>query len=175
METIGADLNQMQRTPLAAAHCRSTACDRRLRPVRRRHLHLAARRTDRLFHLYRGRRGGGRESLHQRASLPRTLGPTQFLGEISFLNGGAWSMPMREPCDQRAPSRCRGEAMLTLMSASRKCPTSSLPCIPRAAPPAREPHQQFAVDRRRPRSRRTAHRRLCEPQPHSLHLVALGQ
>ncbi len=31
--------------------------------------------------------------------LPSTLGPTQFMGEIAFLNGGSWSMPMRAVID----------------------------------------------------------------------------
>ena len=47
--------------------------------------------------------------------LPSTLGPTQFMGEISFLNGGAWSMPMRAVRDTRVIEVPR-EAMLTLMS-----------------------------------------------------------
>ncbi|HXP67117.1 MAG TPA: cyclic nucleotide-binding domain-containing protein, partial [Steroidobacteraceae bacterium] len=33
--------------------------------------------------------------------LPSTLGPTQFMGEISFMSGGAWSMPMRAARDTR--------------------------------------------------------------------------
>ena len=44
-----------------------------------------------------------------------TLGPTQFLGEISFLSGGAWSMPMRAVKDTRVIEVPR-EATLTLMS-----------------------------------------------------------
>src|SRR6202049_3488079 len=47
--------------------------------------------------------------------LPSTLGPTQFMGEISFLNGGAWSIPMRAVRDTRVIEVPR-EAMLTLMS-----------------------------------------------------------
>jgi thioredoxin reductase (NADPH) len=47
--------------------------------------------------------------------LPSTLGPTQFMGEISFLNGGAWSMPMRAVRETRVIEVQR-EAMLTLMS-----------------------------------------------------------
>src|SRR5580698_8318432 len=47
--------------------------------------------------------------------LPSTLGPTQFMGEISFMNGGAWSMPMRAARDTRVIEVPR-EAMLTLMS-----------------------------------------------------------
>jgi thioredoxin reductase (NADPH) len=47
--------------------------------------------------------------------LPFTLGPTQFMGEISFLNGGSWSMPMRTAQETRVIEVPR-EAMLTLMS-----------------------------------------------------------
>jgi thioredoxin reductase (NADPH) len=46
---------------------------------------------------------------------PSTIGPTQFMGEISFLNGGAWSMPMRAVRDTRVIEVPR-EATLTLMS-----------------------------------------------------------
>ena len=47
--------------------------------------------------------------------LPSTLGPTQFMSEISLLNGGAWSMAMRAVRDTRVIEVPR-EAMLTLMS-----------------------------------------------------------
>src|ERR1700681_2364166 len=46
---------------------------------------------------------------------PSTLGPTQFMGDIAFLNGGASSMPMRTVRDTRVIEVPR-EAMLTLMS-----------------------------------------------------------
>ncbi|WP_296597011.1 FAD-dependent oxidoreductase [Phenylobacterium sp.] len=44
-----------------------------------------------------------------------TLGATQFMGEISFLNGGAWSMPMRAVRETRVLEVPRA-AMLQLMS-----------------------------------------------------------
>jgi thioredoxin reductase (NADPH) len=47
--------------------------------------------------------------------LPSTLGPTQFMGEIAFLNGGAWSMAMRAVRETRVIEVPR-EAMLTLMA-----------------------------------------------------------
>src|SRR5258707_155180 len=46
---------------------------------------------------------------------PSTLGPAQFMGDIAFLNGGAWSLPMRTVRDTRVIEVPR-EAMLTLMS-----------------------------------------------------------
>jgi thioredoxin reductase (NADPH) len=47
--------------------------------------------------------------------LPSTIGPAQFMAEISFLNGGAWSMPMRAAKDTQVIEVSR-EAMLRLMS-----------------------------------------------------------
>jgi thioredoxin reductase (NADPH) len=47
--------------------------------------------------------------------LPFTLGPTQFMGEIAFLNGGAWSMPMRAVQETRVIEVPR-TTMLKLMS-----------------------------------------------------------
>jgi thioredoxin reductase (NADPH) len=47
--------------------------------------------------------------------LPHTMGPTQFMGEISLLNGGAWSLAMRAFRDTRVIEVPR-EAVMTLMS-----------------------------------------------------------
>jgi thioredoxin reductase (NADPH) len=47
--------------------------------------------------------------------LASTLGPTQFMGEIAFLNGGAWTMTMRAAKDTRVIEVPR-EVTLTLMS-----------------------------------------------------------
>jgi len=47
--------------------------------------------------------------------LPSTLGPAQFMGEISFLNGGTFSMPMRAVRDTSVIEVPRA-TMLTLMS-----------------------------------------------------------
>jgi len=63
---------------------------------------------------------------------PFTLGPTQFMGEISLLNGGAGSLTMRAVRETRVIEVQRGP-MLTLMSGSRRCPTLSSPYFLRAA------------------------------------------
>ena len=47
--------------------------------------------------------------------LPSTLGPTQFMGEIAFLNGGTYSLPMRAAQKTRVLSVPRVD-MLELMS-----------------------------------------------------------
>src|ERR1700722_12066218 len=115
METIGADLRQMQRTPLAAPHVEA------LRAAGKVVTHPAGTILARLgapadcfvyveegevelVNPYTGER-----------NLPSTLGPAQFMGEISFLNGGAWSIPMRAVRDTRVIEVPR-ETMLTLMS-----------------------------------------------------------
>ncbi len=47
--------------------------------------------------------------------VPSTIGPTQFLGEIAFLDGGSWSLSMRTAAPTRVIAVPRA-AMLTLMS-----------------------------------------------------------
>ena len=115
METIGADLRQMQRIPLAASHVQA--------------LHSAGQiatypagtflaRPGELINRFVYVEEGEIEVVNpytDERHLPSTLGPTQFMGEIAFLNGGAWSMPMRAVRDTRVIEVPR-EAMLTLMS-----------------------------------------------------------
>jgi thioredoxin reductase (NADPH) len=115
METIGADLRQMQRTPLATAHVDA------LRAAGKVTTYLAGtflarpgEPMDRFVYVEEGEIEVVNPYTEQR-HLPSTLGPTQFMGEISFLNGGAWSMPMRAVQDTRVIEVPR-EAMLTLMS-----------------------------------------------------------
>jgi thioredoxin reductase (NADPH) len=115
METIGADLRQMQRTPLAASHVEA------LRAAGKIVTYLAgtilARPgdiVDRFIYVEDGEIEVVNPYTDKR-HLPSTLGPTQFMGEISFMNGGVWSMPMRAARDTRVIQVPR-EAMLTLMS-----------------------------------------------------------
>jgi thioredoxin reductase (NADPH) len=115
METIGADLRQMQRTPLAASHVQAlreagkiatypagTLLTRPGEPV------------DRFVYVEEGEIEVVNPYTGER-HVPSTLGPTQFMGEIAFLNGGAWSMPMRAAKETRVIEVPR-EAMLKLMS-----------------------------------------------------------
>jgi thioredoxin reductase (NADPH) len=115
METIGGDLRQMQRVPLAASHVEA------LRAAGKIATHPAGTflaRTgepmDRFVYVEEGEIEVVDPYTDQR-HLPFTLGPTQFMGEIAFLNGGAWSLPMRAVRDTRVIEVPR-EAMLTLMS-----------------------------------------------------------
>src|ERR1700722_4539045 len=115
METIGGDLRQMQRIPLAASHVEA------LRTAGKIATHPAGTflaRTgepmDSFVYVEEGEIEVVDPYTDQRL-LPSTIGPTQFMGEIAFLNGGAWSLPMRAVRDTRVIEVPR-EAMLTLMS-----------------------------------------------------------
>lgn len=115
METIGADLRQMQRTPLAAAHVDAlrAAGIVAMYPAGT-FLARPGEPMDRFVYVEEGEIEVVNPFTDER-HLPSTLGPTQFMGEISFLNGGAWSMPMRAVHNTRVIEVPRA-AMLTLMS-----------------------------------------------------------
>ncbi len=115
MESIGGDLRQMQRIPLAAAHVDAlrVAGAAASYPAGA----LLARPgepVDRFVYVEEGEVEVVNPYTDER-HLPSTLGPTQFMSEISLLNGGAWSMAMRAVRDTRVIEVPR-EAMLTLMS-----------------------------------------------------------
>ncbi|MDB6085413.1 MAG: Thioredoxin-disulfide reductase, partial [Gammaproteobacteria bacterium] len=115
MESIGADLRQMQRTPLAASHV--DALRRVGKAVTYPQGAFVARPgepADRFVYIEEGEIEAVNPYTDQR-HFPSTLGPAQFMGEISFLYGGAWSMLMRAVRDTRVIEVPR-EAMLTLMS-----------------------------------------------------------
>lgn len=95
METIGRDLEEMQRTPLAAAHVDA------MRSVGKVvtydggvFLVQPGDPVDRFVYLLDGEIEVVNPFSDARAT-GSTLGPAQFMGEISFLNGGNWSMPLR--------------------------------------------------------------------------------
>jgi thioredoxin reductase (NADPH) len=115
METIGGDLNQMQRTPLAAAHVEAlrTAGAVATYPAGT-FLARLGEPMDRFIFVEDGEIEVVNPYTDER-HFPSTIGPTQFMGDIAFLNGGAWSMPMRTVRDTRVIEVPR-EAMLTLMS-----------------------------------------------------------
>src|SRR5271170_5816422 len=105
----------MQRTPLSASHVQA------LREAGKIVTHPAGtflarpgETVDRFVYVEEGEVEVVNPYTDER-HLPSTLGPTQFMGEISFMNGGAWSMPMRAARDTRVIEVPR-EAMLTLMS-----------------------------------------------------------
>jgi thioredoxin reductase (NADPH) len=115
METIGGDLAQMQRTPLAAAHVEALrAAGKTATYPAGTFLARPGEPVDRFVYVEEGEIEVVNPYTDKR-HLPSTIGPTQFMGEISFLNGGAWSMSMRAARDTRIIEVPR-EAMLTLMS-----------------------------------------------------------
>ena len=115
METIGPDLREMQRIPLAAAHVEALRKAGKVATYSAgTFLTRPGEPVDRFVYVEEGEIEVVNPYTDER-QLPSTLGPTQFMGEISFLNGGASSMPMRAVRDTRVLEVPR-EAMLTLMS-----------------------------------------------------------
>lgn len=115
METIGRDLREMQRIPLAAVH---VAALRRAGIVRDypagTFLAHPGEPADRFVYVEDGEIEVVNPLTGER-HLPSTLGPTQFMGEIAFLDGGNWSMPFRTARPTRVIEVARA-AMLRLMA-----------------------------------------------------------
>lgn len=115
METIGRDLREMQRVPLAPAHVAAMQAEGSI-------AHYAAGTflvklgdsVDRFYYVEEGEIEVVNPFTGER-HVPSTLGPTQFMAEISFLNGGAWSLPMRAVRDTKVLEVPRS-TMLRLMS-----------------------------------------------------------
>src|SRR5258708_12773365 len=115
METIGADLREMQRTPLAAAHVEALRAAGEIATYPAgTFLARPGEPMDRFVYVEEGEIEVVNPYTGERY-LPSTLGPTQFMGEIAFLNGGAWSLAMRAARDTRVIEVPR-EARLPLMS-----------------------------------------------------------
>ncbi|MEO6798732.1 MAG: FAD-dependent oxidoreductase [Rhodanobacter sp.] len=115
MESIGANLSEMQRTPLAPAHVAALrAAGAEVLYPAGTYLARPGQLADHFVYVVAGEIEVVNAYTDQR-HLPSTLGPTQFMGEISFLNGGTSSMPMRAVCDTTVIEVPRA-TMLTLMS-----------------------------------------------------------
>ncbi|MEJ6393069.1 FAD-dependent oxidoreductase [Gymnodinialimonas sp. 2305UL16-5] len=114
MERLAANLREMVRTPLHDAHVAEL---RRIGSVQ----HFAKGQIiaevgdpmDNFIYILEGQV----EVINpytREAYLPTSLGPTQFMGEIAFLSGGAYSLPMRAKEDVTAivvPRRAMLDAM----------------------------------------------------------------
>jgi thioredoxin reductase (NADPH) len=115
METIGRDLNEMQRVPLAPRHVAALrAAGRIVDHPAGSFLARPGEPADRFVYIEEGEVEVVNPFTNER-HLPHGLGPTQFMAEIAFLNGGNWSMPMRAARDTRVIEVPRPE-MLKLMS-----------------------------------------------------------
>lgn len=115
METIGRDLREMQRVPLAQSHVTAL----RAAGVARRYpagtfVSRPGEPVDRFIYVVDGEIEVVNPFTDER-HVPATLGPTQFMGEISFLDGGSWSMAMRTVRDTDVIEVPRTD-MLRLMS-----------------------------------------------------------
>src|ERR1700689_5775305 len=105
----------MQRTPLAASHVQALRNDGK--PVTHPGGAILARSgepTTRFVYVEEGEVEVVNPYTNE-GHTPFTLGPTQFMGEISLLNGGAGSLTMRAVRETRVIEVQRGP-MLTLMS-----------------------------------------------------------
>jgi thioredoxin reductase (NADPH) len=115
METIGADLRQMQRIPLTASHVEALRAAGKVSSYPAgAFLARPGDPMDRFMYVEEGEVEVVNPYTDKR-HFPSTIGPTQFMGDISFMSGGAWSMPMRAVRDTRVIEVPR-EATLTLMS-----------------------------------------------------------
>ena len=115
METIGGDLRQMQRTPLAASHVQALRAEGKIATYPAgTFLARPGEPMDRFVYVEEGEIEVVNPYTDKR-HLPSTIGPAQFMGEIAFLSGGACSLPMRAVRETRVIEVPR-EAMLTLMS-----------------------------------------------------------
>lgn len=115
METIGRDLEEMQRTPLSQAHVDA------IRGVGEIVVHQPGEylvqpgdAVESFVYVLDGEIEVVNPFTGDRLT-GSTLGSSQFMGEISFLNGGVWSMPMRAVQTTRVIEAPR-QAVLRLMS-----------------------------------------------------------
>ena len=115
METLGQDLETMRRVPLAPAHV-DAICQiggEKTYPAGSIVLDIGERH-DSFVYILEGEIEVVDPITGERM-LPSTLGPTQFMGEIGFLNRSTNIMRMRAAVDTRVIEAPR-EAMLELMS-----------------------------------------------------------
>jgi len=115
MESLAGDLREMQRTPLHDDHVAA------IRKIGKEQTWIAGDIVaeagtvmDRFYYILNGEIEVLDPFTRER-NLPHTLGPAQFMGDITFLTGGNWTLPMRTVSDTRVLAAER-EAMLALMS-----------------------------------------------------------
>jgi thioredoxin reductase (NADPH) len=115
METLGQDLETMRRVPLATAHVDGICAigDEVFYPAGSIVMDIGVP-MDRFIYVLEGDIEVVDPHPNERM-LKSSLGPTQFLGEIGFLNGATNIMRMRASVDRRMIEAPR-QAMLELMS-----------------------------------------------------------
>jgi len=115
MEKIGQDLLEMRRVTLAKTHV-ATIRDKGIE-MRYPAGAVVVRPGDPVDYFFYVEEGEIEvlNSFSGERLIEATLGPTQFMGEVSFLAGGSWSMEFRAARDTRVIAVPRAE-MLTLMA-----------------------------------------------------------
>ena len=115
METLGQDLETMRRVPLVPEHVDAICAigGERFYPAGSIVMDIGEP-MDRFVYILEGEIEVVDPYTNARL-LPNALGPTQFMGEIGFLNGGTNIMRMRAAVDTRVIEAPR-EGMLELMS-----------------------------------------------------------
>ena len=115
METIGEDLRQMIRTPLASSHVEALrAAGKVVTYPKGTIMAQPGEKANRFVYVEEGEIEVVNPFTGER-HYPSTIGPTQFMGEISLLYGGTASLPLRTVVDTRVIEVPR-ETFLTLMS-----------------------------------------------------------
>lgn len=115
MESLAQDLRQMQRTPLSAEHVAMIrAAGSEVTYSAGTFVVQAGDPMDAFLYCEEGEIELVNPLTDERA-VEATIGPTQFLGEVAFLNGGTWGMPMRAVVDTRCTAVPRLK-MLELMA-----------------------------------------------------------
>ncbi|MGB6306954.1 MAG: FAD-dependent oxidoreductase [Steroidobacteraceae bacterium] len=115
METIGEDLRQMIRTPLASSHVEALrAAGKVVTYPKGTLMAQPGEKADRFIYVEHGEIEVVNPFTGER-HYASTIGPTQFMGEISLLYGGNASLPLRTVIDTRVIEVAR-ETFLTLMS-----------------------------------------------------------
>jgi len=115
LETIGEDLRQMIRTPLSHAHVEALrAVGKVVTYPKGTIMAQPGERANRFVYVEDGEIEVVNPFTGER-HYPSTIGPTQFMGEISLLYGGTASLPLRTVVDTRVIELPR-EAFLKLMS-----------------------------------------------------------
>lgn len=115
METIGRDLREMQRIPLAPEHVAALqAAGSRRTYAKGELLADIGDPADRFFYVEQGEVEVVNPFTGEQL-VPSTIGPTQFMAEIALLSGGTWTLPMRAASDTQVIEVAR-DKMLRLMS-----------------------------------------------------------
>jgi thioredoxin reductase (NADPH) len=115
VETIGEDLRQMIRTPLSGSHVEALrAAGKVVTYPKGTIMAQQGEKANRFVYVEEGEIELVNPFTSERL-YPATLGPTQFMGEISLLYGGTASLTLRTAVDTRVIEVPR-ETFLTLMS-----------------------------------------------------------